>query len=391
VRRGAQLKPIEGNRLTLLSNGAEYFPALIAALDAAQDEVFLETYLFANDATGAAVAAALARSAARGARVHVLIDGFGARDFPASLHDRLVQAGVEVLVFRPLRGWWPFARARLRRMHRKLACIDACVAFVGGINIVDDVESRSGRSPRLDYAVRIDGPLTVPVRAAAAGLWARVHRARRRRRWSDAGLPRGGTPSRAGTQRATLVVRDNLRHRDDIERAYLARIESAREEIVIACAYFFPGWRFRRALVEAAGRGVRVVLVLQGRIEYLLLHYASRALYGALLEAGVEIHEYHLGFLHAKVAVFDGRHASIGSSNIDPFSLLLAQEANVFVDDAHFAGQLRDALQVARRDGARRVPPQAWAQRPRLQRLRHWLGYGLARLGLSFYGFERWH
>lgn len=385
------MKPIDGNRLTLLANGAQFFPALIAALDAARHEVFLETYLFADDATGAAVAAALARSAARGARVQVLIDGFGARDFPASLHDRLVQAGVEVLVFRPLRGWWPFARGRLRRMHRKLACIDARVAFVGGINIIDDVEPRSEGSPRLDYAVRIEGPLITPVRAAVTGLWARVHRVRRRRRWVDPGPPPGGTPALAGAQRAMLVVRDNLRHRDDIEQAYLACIESAREEIVIACAYFLPGRRFRRALAEAAGRGVQVVLILQGRVEYLLLHYASRALYGALLEAGVEIHEYHLGFLHAKVAVFDGRRASIGSSNIDPFSLLLAQEANVFADDARFAGQLRDALHAARRDGARLVPPQTWARRPRLQRLRHWLGYGLARLGLSFYGFERWH
>lgn len=378
----------DGNRLTLLTNGGEYFPALIAACESAKREIFLETYLFADDATGRAVAAALGRAAGRGVAVHLLIDGFGARDLPEPLRDRLLQAGIELQVFRPLRGWWPFARGRLRRMHRKLACVDGQVAFVGGINVIDDFDMPGQVPPRHDYAVRIEGPVTAQVRAAAAELWSRVFRSRHRRRWPDPGVPPAAP---AGRQRATLVVRDNLRHRDDIEKAYLACIESAREEVVMACAYFFPGRRFRRALVEARARGVRVVLILQGRIEYLLLHYASRALYGTLLEAGVEIHEYHLSFLHAKVAVFDGRHASIGSSNIDPFSLLLAQEANVFVDDARFAGQLRDALHRAMREGARPVPPQSWSRRPGLQRLRVWLGYRLARIVLAFYGFERWH
>ncbi|HEY5637090.1 MAG TPA: cardiolipin synthase ClsB [Burkholderiales bacterium] len=377
----------DGNRLTLLANGGAYFPALIAAFDAARREIFLESYLFADDASGGAVAAALGRAASRGVAVHLLIDGFGARDLPDALRERLLRAGVEVLVFRPLRGWWPFARGRLRRMHRKLACVDSQVAFVGGINVIDDFDA-PGQVPRHDYAVRIEGPVTTQVRSAAAALWSRVFRSRTRRRWTD---PGAAPAAPAGRQRAALVVRDNLRHRDDIEKAYLDCIESAREEVVIACAYFFPGRRFRRALIEASARGVRVVLLLQGRVEYLLLHYASRALYGSLLEAGIEIHEYHLGFLHAKVAVFDGRQASVGSSNIDPFSLLLAQEANVFVDDARFAEQLRDGLHAAMRDGARLVPPQAWSRRPRLQRLRIWLGYGLARFGLAFYGFERWH
>lgn len=379
---------LDGNRLTLLANGGAYFPALIAACDAARREIFLETYLFADDATGDAVAAALGRAASRGVAVRLLIDGFGARGLPDALRERLLRSGVEVLVFRPLRGWWPFARGRLRRMHRKLACIDGRIAFVGGINVIDDFDTPGRLPPRHDYAVRIEGPVTTQVRSAAAVLWSRVFRSRTRRRWNDPGAARAAP---AGRQRAALVVRDNLRHRDDIEKAYLDCIESAREEVVIACAYFFPGRRFRRALIEASARGVRVVLLLQGRVEYLLLHYASRALYGALLEAGIEIHEYHLSFLHAKVAVFDGRHASVGSSNIDPFSLLLAQEANVFVDDARFAEQLRDGLHAAMRDGARLVPPQAWSRRPRLQRLRIWLGYGLARFGLAFYGFERWH
>src|SRR5262249_41818538 len=150
-------------------------------------------------------------------------------------------------------------------------------------------------------------------------------------------------------ERAALVVRDSLRHRSDIEDAYLENIEAAREEIIIASAYFFPGMRFRRALLAAAARGVRVRLLLQGKIEYYLVSYASRALYGALLDAGIEIHEYQRSILHAKVAVFDARAASVGSSNIDLISLLLAREANIFVDDARFARELRESLEEAMR------------------------------------------
>ena len=194
-----------------------------------------------------------------------------------------------------------------------------------------------------------------------------------------------------GGQRAALVVRDSLRHRHDIEDAYLEQIEGARSEVVIASAYFLPGRRFRRALAEATARGVKVVLLLQGRVEYTLLHYASRALYGTLLAAGIEIHEYHRSFLHAKVAVFDCCIASVGSSNIDPFSLMLAREANVFVDDAAFANELRASLAEAQRVGARAVPPQQWKRQPLWRRVRVWIAYGIARLLISVASYEHYH
>jgi cardiolipin synthase len=194
-----------------------------------------------------------------------------------------------------------------------------------------------------------------------------------------------------GQQRAALVLRDSLRHRRDIEDAYLQHIEQTRVEIVIACAYFFPGRRFRRALMAAARRHVRVRLLLQGQIEYPLLHYASRALYGSLLDAGIEIHEYLESFLHAKVAVFDRRVACVGSSNIDPFSLLLAREANVFVDDTAFAMELHRSLEEAMRVGSRQLPPGEWHRRSLFERARTWLGYAVARTLISSFGFERYH
>ncbi len=392
------LEYVPGNRLVLLHNGEQYFPELTRAIDGARHEIFLETYLFADDQTGSLVADALSRAAARGVAVQLLLDGFGARDLAPRFREMLERAGAKVQVYRPNVSPWTLRRSRLRRLHRKIVCVDDTVAFVGGINIIDDFHTPRQTPPRFDYAVRIEGPVVERVREAAARLWALTAWANFRKRVTDRTgafgmrrnhLPRWSAP--AGDQRAALVVRDNLRHRRDIEEAYLSLIGSARREILIANSYFFPGRRFRHALVSAAARGVHVTLLLQGRVEYALLHYASRALYGSLLDAGVEIHEYHRSFLHAKVAVFDGRQACVGSSNIDPFSLLLAREANLFVDDAAFAAELRGNLIEAMRLGAQPVPPRQWKRKPLRLRVRIWLAYALARLFIAMAGVDRYH
>lgn len=389
---------VGGNRLTLLKNGEQYFPALVAAIDAARAEVFLETYIFADDRAGELLASALARCAARGVATHLLLDGFGAHDFAARFREMLSKANADVLVFGPEVSPWPpwRQRTRLRRMHRKLASIDGAVAFVGGINIIDDYDTPGQTPPRYDYAVRIEGPLAARVREEASNFWARVARGTFGRRWRWPGFATltGRAQRRAladrpdpGGQRAALVVRDNLRHRRDIEEAYLELIDAARDEVVIASAYFFPGSRFRAALADAARRGVNITVLLQGKVEYRLLRYAARALHGPLLLAGVRIQEYHRSFLHAKVAVFDRRIASVGSSNIDPFSLLLAREANVFVDDAEFAGKLRASLHEAIENGSRAVPRRDWRRLPLLVRARIWVSYRAARLLIAYYGY----
>ena len=370
---------VGGNRLTLLRNGEQYFPALVGAIDAAMREVLLESYIFADDQTGSLVAAALARAAERGVTVCLLLDGFGARDFAPRLREILVRAGVEVKIYRPKISPWTLRRTRLRRMHRKIACIDGAVAFVGGINVIDDYDTPHQAPPRYDFAVRVEGTLVREVRDAAARSW----------KGSPLRKPVDCAPC-AEDQKAAFVVRDNLRHRRDIEEAYLELIDAATKEVVIACAYFFPGARFRIALTRAARRGVNVTVLLQGRVEYMLLYYAARALYRPLLRLGVKIHEYHRSFLHAKVAVFDGQVACVGSSNIDPFSLLLAREANVFVDDAEFAGELRASLNEAIENGSLAVPRRR-RRLPLLLRAKVWLSYRIARLLLAFYGYDRMH
>jgi len=380
----------DGNRITLITRGLEYFPQLEAACDGAQHEIHIETYIFDDDTAGQRIAAALKRAARRGVATHVLVDGFGSKRLGDRFVAELRDAGVRFLVYRPDLAPFLVGRRRLRRMHRKLAVIDARIAFVGGINIIDDMHTPGHTPPRFDYAVRVEGPLLGSIYPRVKRLWALVEFMQPGQEWHNVPAVAAHCAV-SGTQRAAFVVRDNLRHRRDIEDAYLSAIGSARSEILIANAYFFPGLTFRRALVEAAARGVHVTLLLQGRVEYVLLHYASRALYGALLDAGIHIAEYHKSFLHAKVAVIDGVWATVGSSNIDPFSLLLAREANVVVRDRAFAADLRASLATAMAEGAREVKRESWRRQPLLVRVATWVAYGVARLltGVFAYGRAR--
>jgi len=381
-----------GNAVTLLRSGAEYFPALTRAIVEAEREIWLETYIFADDATGRGVADALIAAAQRGVSVRVLVDGWGARHYlTRALERRLLDGGVDLLKYRPEVHPWHFRSHRMRRLHRKLCQVDGRVAFIGGINVIDDMNTPGHTPPRVDFAVAVRGPMLVAVMQTMQRVWAIVEITQLRS--SDVPLFPDEEPAESvGTQVAKLTIRDNLRHRRDIERAYLAGIRTARDEILIATAYFFPGVRFRRALVNAAARGVRVTLLLQARVEYRLLHYASRALYGQLLSAGVAIQEYHRSFLHAKVAVADSQWATVGSSNIDPYSFLMSREANVFVRDPVFAAQLRVELAGMIESGSRAVPPEDWSHRSRFVKAVTWIAYGIVRvaMGMLRYGGDEW-
>src|SRR5438105_9601011 len=381
-----------GNAIGLLRNGAEYFPALIAAIDGAKREVWLETYIFADDVAGRAVAQALVRAAQRGVIVRVLVDGWGARLYLTPALERLLtEGGVQLMKYRPEVAPWQFRSHRMRRLHRKLCHVDGEIAFIGGINIIDDMNTPGHKPPRVDFAVWVRGPLLAPIAQTMQRVWAIVEFTQLKS--SDVPLfPSALDTPRAGTQTAKFLIRDNLRYRSDIERAYLAAIRTARTEILVATAYFFPGADFRHALIAAAERGVRVTLLLQARVEYRLLHYASRALYGQLLAAGISIQEYHQSFLHAKVAVIDDKWATVGSSNIDPFSFLLAREANVFVRDSGFAGELRATLEEMIATGAQHIVLTDWQNRSRAYKAVVWIAYGFMRFvqGLTGYGSEEW-
>jgi cardiolipin synthase len=254
-------------------------------------------------------------------------------------------------------------------------------------------------APRFDFSVAVMGPLVTQIEAAMRRLWLRMEAMRDIREARLGGAfhslrASGVAPATAvpvlasgrAVARAALVMRDNLRNRGSIERSYRRAMGRAREEIIIANAYFIPGRKMRNALVSAAQRGVQVRLLLQGRYESFMQYYAARPVYGALLRAGVEIHEYAASFLHAKVAVIDGRWATVGSSNLDPLSLLLAREANVVVEDTGFAVRLREKLVGAIANEGRLMSVLDYANRPLYQRLMEHVALGIMRIALAVQG-----
>ena len=391
-----------GHHVQLLEGSGELFPSLVAAIDAAHTEVLFETYIFDFTGSGADIAYALERAARRGLTVRVVIDGFGTPEVPPFWAMRFEEARVQWVVYSPTGAFgllWP---GQWRRLHRKLCVTDGTVGFCGGINVLDDFHDPNHgplASPRLDFALRVEGPLVQQMhdtmqrqwqRIAAVGQLKRAQLADAYELWRAARLPAAARVKHAvqghSNVRAALLLRDNLRTRALIERAYLRAIGRARQEIIIANAYFVPGGRMRRALANAARRGVQVVLLLQGRYEYFMQYYASRPVFGALLRAGVEIHEYAPSFLHAKVAVIDGRWATIGSSNLDPLSLLLAREANVVVDDERFGRRLRERLLHAVEHEGRRMDPAEYEKRSPGQRAKERLALVVMRILLAIQG-----
>lgn len=376
---------IEGNQIKLLRNGAEYFPALEAAIDCALHEVYLQTYIYAEDATGTRIGNALMRAAQRGVVVNALLDGFGCKELAKEYVQKLEQGGVQVMFYRPKVSPWTFKTRRLRRLHRKVVVVDGIVGFVGGINIIDDNDVPNQIAPRVDYAVRIEGAILVAIVESVHKLWRRMAWAGLRQAQPKPFTQMQPQAIKSG-QKAAFVTRDNVLHRHDIEIAYLAAIAHAKSEIIIANAYFVPGKRFRKALLDAAARGVAVKLLLQGRKEYFLM-FATHAFYSEFLNGGIEIYEYRKSFMHSKVAVVDNHWATVGSSNIDPFSLLLAHEANIVVQDTAFAAELRSEINASI-EGAYRVTSQEWAHTSKLKHFTSWVAYVFVRVFLGIIGYS---
>jgi cardiolipin synthase A/B len=435
--------------LALLTGGVEFFPALVAAIDGAEREVMLETYIFDMAHSVLAVAEALERAALRGVAVRVVVDGVGTGDIPAEWQQRWAAAGVRWRVFNPAGGWRMLLPPGWRRLHRKLVVVDQKLAFCGGINLLDDYHDPNHGSlvePRLDFTVRATGPLVADVHDTMTRLWLRLQVARKARQLdveatvkavrtaAEAGLDAApgearptqepgrsladtdGAPmppeeltepstalvesdapaldrrvrrSHDSHSLAALVLRDNVRFRRRIETAYRLAINQARREIIIANAYFIPGVTLQRALLRAAERGVKVTVLLQGRYEYFMAYHASRAVYDTLLKAGIRVVEYDASFLHAKVAVMDGPLgdvATVGSSNLDPLSLLLAREANVFVRDDAFANDLRQQLLRAIELQGRPVEPRTHEHRPWRSRVLNWIAYAMMRFAILVNG-----
>ena len=359
----------KGNAFKLLENGEEFYPRVFEAIRESKKEVMLETFILFDDKVGQELRASVISAAERGVRVDMLVDGWGSADLTPAFIDGMTAAGVSFHVFDPTSKLFGVRTNPVRRMHRKIVVIDGEIAFVGGINYGLDHLAEFGPEAKQDYAVEIRGPVVDDihqfVRMALAPVKPKRWWQRRSKRLKS--LPKGEN----GTASAALVTRDNVDHPTDIEQHYRLAIRAAKSEILLANAYFFPGYRLLRDLRRAAKRGVRVRLILQGEPDMPIAKLAASMLYDYLLSAGVQIFEYCQRPLHGKVAIADDEWSTVGSSNLDPLSLSLNLEANVMIRDAAFNRVLRDNLQQLIDNHCKQIKPN---ERPRRKIYRTFIG-----------------
>jgi cardiolipin synthase len=376
----------EGNRVELLENGEEFYPRVKALIEGAATSVYVETFILADDCVGQELRAVLIAAARRGLPVDVLADGFGSDGLSEEFVSGLTDAGVRLHLYEPRRRLFGWRTNVFRRMHRKITLIDGRIALLGGINYCKDHLVEQGPEALHDFAVEIEGPVVDDIRAfvqrsasspevSLPRRWWRWHRRRREKVPATAAV---------GSARIKFVTRDNHRHRSDIEREYRLAIRAARQEVMIANAYFFPGYRVLRDLRNAARRGVQVSLIVQGKPDMPIVSVVARWLFHYLVPAGVRVYEFCERPLHAKVAVADGRWSTVGSSNLDPLSLSLNLEANVFIDDPGFHDELRARLQGLIEKGCHLVTEDRVPRATPLRAVGNWLVFHFLR------HFPRW-
>lgn len=384
------MKLVQGNSIQLLKNGEALFPEVEAAIDAAKKDIRIETYIFDDDIAGTRIANALIRAASRGVAVRLLVDGFGSAQTASVFFANLAANGVQLAFYRPAHGWFDLRRSRVRRVHRKIVLVDGHVGFVGGINFIDDyTQCLSDTHPRYDYTVKIEGPILAEVYFSVSKLWriVKLFSGKKNVRARGQTLPEISQKAK-GSVTLAFVTRDNVGHRRDIEREYRHAIVTAKTEIIIVSSYFLPGRRLRNSLMRAAQRGVAVTVLLQGAADHPLLQYATRSLYDKLLASGIQIFEYHTAMLHGKVAVIDREWATVGSSNLDPFSLMLNREANIIALDKPFAETLRASILDEISKNATQLNFANWQKRNLWQRLQSWLGLLAARVASGVVGVK---
>jgi cardiolipin synthase len=365
---------LEGNRVEVLLNGDQIFPAMLVAIREARRTITFETYIYWSGEIGRAFADALIERARAGVKVHLLLDWVGAGKMDDAMVQEMEQAGVEVKKYRPLH-WYNLTRMN-NRTHRKLLVVDGKIGFTGGVGIAD-IWQGHGQDPDhwRDTHFRLEGPAVAEMQAAFQDNWLKVQP---RVLHGDGYFP---SLDSVGEMRAQVFKSSYGEGSESTRLMYLMSIAAARKSILLANAYFVPDSLAIDELVAARARGVRVEVIVPGKyIDSKIVRQASRSRWEKLLEAGVAIYEYQPTMYHVKVLVVDGLWSSVGSTNFDNRSFALNDEANLNVLDSAFAAR-QEAIFEDDKTRARQITLEMWRNRPRTERFKEWLS-GLLRAQL---------
>jgi len=310
------------------------FPAMLAAIDAAQHSVRLEIYIYSAGPLGERFRQALVRAQRRGAHVQVLLDALGSLGLPGHFWDELRAAGGRVRQFNPL----SLHRLGIRN-HRKLLVCDERVAFIGGFNIASEYEGDGVKSGWHDIGLKLEGPLAAELAATADEMFARADFQHKR----FFRLRQFSAKRRVLAPNEELLLSGPGRGRNPIKYALRQDLRDARQARMVM-AYFLPSWRVRRDLIRVRRRGGRVQLVLAGKSDVLLSQLAGQSLYRRLLRSGVEIFEYQPQILHAKLMIIDDV-VYVGSANLDHRSLDINYEVMIRFRSPSMAEHARNVLE----------------------------------------------
>jgi cardiolipin synthase A/B len=328
----------------LVHGGKEYFSLLKKLISKAQESIYLQTYIFEEDQTGAEVANELVAAAQRHVNVFLLVDGYASNHLSAAFIKNLQETGVNFRMFDPLLKSKYFYLGR--RLHHKVVAIDSRYSLVGGINISDRYNDLPNQPAWLDWAVYAEGEVAAQLTQIC------------QQRVKSASLRRLLSSTRTLGKKENIVsvkINDWVRNKRQITDSYLAMFRQATERITIMSAYFLPNDQFRKELKRAAKRGVRVQLILAGPSDVALAKYAERYMYRWLLKHNIEIYEYQKSVLHGKMAVYDGKWATVGSYNVNNISAYASIELNLSITDTKFANQVEAALTNVMADGCLRI------------------------------------
>jgi len=322
-------------QLRLIKGGKEYFDLLSELVANAQDSIYFQTYIFAEDETGKEVADALKAAARRKVTVFLLVDGYASKDLSKSFVMELRDAGIKFKMFDPLLKSKYFYLGR--RLHHKVVTVDSKFSLVGGVNISNRYNDLPGQPAWLDWAIYAEGEISEVLTKICEGRFLPMSIKR---------FVKGARHSVVKSQIGSVKVNVNdwVRGKREITKSYIGMFSKAKNRIIILSAYFLPNDQFRRKLRAAARRGVKVQVILAGTSDIKVAKYAERYMYRWLLKNGVEIFEYGRTVLHGKMATCDGEWLTVGSYNINTISAYASIELNVAVSDPAFTRQAEKKL-----------------------------------------------
>jgi cardiolipin synthase len=370
------------NKAELIRGGRSYFSTLYEMIDNARKSIQLQVYIFEEDETGKEVASRLIKAAKKGIKVQVLLDGYASKGLSNGFKKNMRENGIRLRFFEPIfkGGNYYFGR----RLHHKIVVCDGIVSLVGGINISDRYNDLPGTPAWLDWAIKVEGE-------ASFELFKLCNQCYSKKPEDWLALTKQDIANALDTNlHCPIRIRRNdwVMRRNEISASYMEMFRNARHEIIIMSSYFIPSPFFRKNILNALKKGVKIKLILAGISDVSIAKYAERYLYRWAVRHGIEIHEYNHNILHGKIAVADGKIATIGSYNINDISAFASIELNLDVEDLAFSRAAQQQLMKIIENNCSRISPISIIRSYRpSERILQWISYETVRLLFTLFTF----